>query len=137
MNDEKKPPEGRSPLFVITVLIVFAASTYLSLQFYNRPEFRMAREWRHDLDRLKKAGSLPESFQKIKVIKITSRSAQLKDIGEKLVHFMPTNSDGTVELDIFLDQPSQTKGILIQYDLVDIKSGNTVWEISRTLPLSL
>ena len=133
----KAKPQPKSSLMSFLVFLIFVgAAGSVVYRIMDRPEFRFARNWKHDFDLLENAKQLPEGFKRLRSIKVTSTSPKIKDLAQKLTGFIPTNSSGEFDLEIFFDPMTEHKGILVQYDLVDVKSGNTVFEISRTLPIT-
>jgi hypothetical protein len=92
--------------------------------------------WDEDLKHLDKAHLLPQGFKGLKKIDLTSSSTRLRDAFKKYPLDLSYNPNGKYSLEIFADE-IEGGGVVIQYDLIEIKSGNTVWELGRTFPQSL
>lgn len=127
---------GAVVTFFGVILIIFAYKDVIPF-FTNSPAERLESLWIRDLTTLIGNKSLHEGFFKVKEIKYNpvseSTKAWLKDIEPPL----KTKPDGTYKLDVLLDDWADGKdfGIMIQYQLIDLSSGDTVWELGRTLTL--
>lgn len=100
-------------------------------------EKRFVAAVQEDLEKLDKAKSLHQGIKSLKEIQIFSSSSELRKMFQKYPLKIATRSDGKYKLEIFVDGIEEAGGTVIQYDLVEISSGNTVWELGRTFPHKL
>jgi hypothetical protein len=90
--------------------------------------------WAHDFVEMKKQNQGHPGLNSIKNIHLVSHSAKLKKMYKNKPLPIILQKEGLYRLEIFLDEGEDNQAV-IQYDLVDIKSGNTVWEAGRLFPL--
>lgn len=117
--------------------IIMAAALWknpLGLYFWASPEKKFSMIWQNDLERLQKAKALHGGFQKLKTVKVVTPSEKLRRLAGQNPGNLKTNPQGEYELEIFMDEMTGG-GVVIQYDLVNLKTGNTVWELGRTFTL--
>lgn len=100
-----------------------------------------------DLENLEKTGHLHKNFRQASELKIIFGSEKtekffqrvelplmLEKINQKKAEDTRLTSQEFL-LEVFVDLLEEG-GVILQYDLVDKKSGNTIWELSRTYKLS-
>ncbi len=92
--------------------------------------------WEDDIGRLDRAKILPQGMKDLKKIKLLTHTDKIKDGFKKYPLSLVEKPDGKFSLEIFADD-IEGGGIVIQYDLVDLKSGNTIWELGRTFPQNI
>jgi hypothetical protein len=98
------------------------------------PEKKFMIAWRRDIKHMGDARSLPKGFNDLKAVEFISTSGKLKQMIKKYpMSEFQTHKDGHYTLEILLDQ-LKGGGLMMQYDLVDVRTGNTVWERGRTFP---
>ncbi|MEK7357455.1 MAG: hypothetical protein AAB250_13470, partial [Bdellovibrionota bacterium] len=132
--------KGFGFILVIAALIVGAA---VAAQVYNVEYWllpskqKFAQNWQNDVAALEKSGKLPESWQQIReiVVKTDNSPAQTWVVG--LEAPIKKKQDGFFRLDVFVAHwiDDDRYGALIQYNLVDLRDGNTTWELSRNLQI--
>lgn len=95
---------------------------------------RFQLEWEHDLRLLKRKQMLPSQWSSISRIRYFSGDPIAKEWLRSTTPAIPTNKNGTFLLEILLRywHDSGQTGAFIQYDLVDTKTNNTIWELNRT-----
>ena len=130
--------------FLSAVLIIFAAlavAAYVgNLPYWVMPPpEKFAAEWRRDLDLLEKSGKFPEAWNNLSEIQFNSNDTQVQEWYKKTGSPFGAKKDGAFKLDVlgvhFIE--GNRYGVIIQYNWIDTKSGNTVGEISRKLKLGL
>ncbi len=86
-----------------------------------------------DFHQLNKKGQIPKYFFQIRNIKWSYHDQDLKkDIPEESIPFRATASGlYNLEIDAFSSQQKTSKIAVIQMNLIDIKTGNKIWELSR------
>ncbi len=86
-----------------------------------------------DLHQLHKQGQIPKYFFQLKNIKWSYHDEDLrKDIPEESIPFK-ANASGlyNLEVDAFSSQQKTSKIAVIQMNLIEVKTGNKIWELSR------
>jgi hypothetical protein len=89
--------------------------------------------WQEDLQRMDRLRTLPPGFKDLKSVEYIATTEKLKVMLKKYPMDFKTSGKGRYALEILLDE-LKGGGLMMQYDLVDLKSGNTVWERGRTFP---
>lgn len=123
---------------VLSLLLLSGVLTYLgwnTVHFYSQPSRRRLEVlWARDLDQLRQAKILPKGFQQIRDIRVTPGSEQaqkwLPDL--KIPVIADPHGDHRLEILLLTWAEDQTEAAIVQYDLVDLKSQNMVWELGRT-----
>ena len=96
----------------------------------------MEKIWARDLEKLQKTKHLPSGFFEIREVKMIFPAEKAKIFFAKIKNpdLIKSSTAGRFILEIFIDaiDAAQGGGIMMQYDLIEIKSGNTVWELGRT-----
>lgn len=90
--------------------------------------------WAADFKSLAKNKYLHPGFENIKRVELIATSEKLEKIYRKNPITFNERDDGAFELQVFLDEIEGHEGVVIQYDLVDLATGNTVFELGRTFP---
>lgn len=98
---------------------------------------RLQSLWERDIESLKEAKKLPESFQNVKEINLNFGSKTAQKWMTAVEVPVEKKSNGTHRLEVFVDHWSQGKeyGAIIQYQLVNLATNDTEWELGRTLTL--
>jgi hypothetical protein len=103
----------------------------------NSPAARLQALWESDLELLGTAHKLPPQFANIREVALKPATATAKEWAKNLKIPIALNSQGQYRLEILLlsFEEEGTIGAIMQYDLVDLKSDNLVWEVGRTFIL--
>jgi hypothetical protein len=115
---------------------------YVCLDFWsmrNAPlPMRLERQWRDDVEQLEASKKLPPGWFDVKDIEVYGGSPETKDWLKQIQVPLSTKKDGHFKLDVLVVawEEEGKRGTMVQYDLVDLKSGNNIWELGRTLILS-
>jgi hypothetical protein len=88
--------------------------------------------WERDLQKLERTKFLHPGFQSLQNIQLISPSERLKNLYASKPLNLETHDNGKFSLEIFMDEVEGGGGVVIQYDLIDLTTGNTVWELGRT-----
>jgi hypothetical protein len=101
------------------------------------PKEKFLTSWQDDVSRLRKSHALPPSWDHIREIEIQSDNSPAVDWVDSLKAKIPIDSTGTYKLNIMVIHwiEKNKYGAIIQYSIKDLKTGNTIWEVSRTLHL--
>ena len=128
-------------LLVIVCALAFVASllfTQLNATFWLAPpEKKFALAIAEDLKLLEQKHFLPEGWQKIQSIALTSDASHVSNWLKKNSFEIKQKPTGDFILEIFVSEwiDGYRYGALVEYDLVDSKNKNTVWELNRTYKL--
>ena len=132
--------KGLGFLLIILALIVGAAAAaqYYNVDYWLLPsKDKFAVQWKKDVGTLEKSGKLPEGWQQIREISIKTDASPAQNWVVGLEAPMKKKPDGTYKLEVFIAHwiDNDKYGALIQYNLVDLRTGNTTWELSRNLQI--
>lgn len=126
-------------LILVSLLILGAvAAAYFKADYWVlSPKEKFLRSWQEDQAILKKAGNLPEGLSHLRQVEIRSDNSPAQEWLADLKGKIPLDPNGTFKLSVMVIHwiESNRYGAVVQYNLVDLKSGNTVWEFSRTYKL--
>lgn len=107
-------------------------------QFHQRPpEQKLQRLWEQDIERLRKAGQLPEAWDDIHEVKYFGGSDQARKWQENLRFPEDLDKEGRHHLEVLLLiwQEDERTGAILQYNLVESASNEMIWELGRTFTL--
>ncbi len=101
------------------------------------PSSRMSQALADDLSLLQKNHKLPPAFEHLKKIYVKGGDQAAQDLLKNARLPLNTVPQGNFNLDVLLTtwRHKSIWGIIVQYDLVD-PTGNTIWELGRTLQVS-
>lgn len=126
-------------ILIITALFGFgyALWDYQSFQALPPPE-KLERLWKNDIRKLKKAQKLHPGWKNIAEIESFAGTDPAKKWLKEIQIPIATQVNGDHKLEVLLlSWEDEGKiGAVIQYNLVDKKSGNMVWELGRTFILN-
>jgi hypothetical protein len=90
-----------------------------------------------DLKLLDQKHFLPEAWQKIQKISLSSDASHVSNWLNEQSFQIPVQKNGEYILEIFVSEwiDGNRYGALVEYDLVNIKNKNTIWELNRTYKL--
>lgn len=91
--------------------------------------------WKQDIEKLVLHKKIPREWGEIKTIEYVPLSESSRELLEKVKAPIRTHEKGKYHLQIKVDdwQDKEFLNLLIQYHLIDIPTGNTVWELDRNL----
>ena len=122
-------------LLLVTGVGLLAESFYQnSVPSVQHTEMQSQRHFvSRDLHQLYKKGQIPKYFFQLKNIKWSYHDEDLrKDIPEESIPFKATASGlYNLEIDAFSSQQKTSKIAVIQMNLIEVKTGNKIWELSR------
>jgi hypothetical protein len=133
------------PVVVLTIILAtvgfwagrrYLHMAYISLFIKAPPEKKFMDAWESDIHHLDDIKALPPGFKDLRLVRLSTPSAKLKKSFKQYPIQFEAKPSGHFILEIFGDELDEG-GVLIQYDLVDGKTGNTVWELGRTFPQKL
>lgn len=128
-----------------SIALLLAALVVGAYFFFNRAltpykesvSVRLGRAISQDLQSLKAKSSLPEQFNKVRGFELSTEGSTFKPWVDETKISFPTDPNGTFELQLFIFffVNENRYGANVQYDLVDSKTKNTVWELTRSYNL--
>lgn len=143
--DRKKIPVDSVSMARRISLLFFAiavgAAAYVAFDFWAlanaRPEVRLERAWIEDIADLQAAQKLPAPWFNLRAVEYYGGDAQAKDWLKRIRVPIKTKVDGTHKLEVLLLvwEENGKRGAVVQYDIVDLKTQNLVWELGRTFIL--
>ena len=128
-------------LSVLFLLISVVAAGYLSLEIIGLIKLQNATEaerlaliWEKDLNLLIEQKKMPPGWSRIREVALIGGTPKARDWIKKIVSPVHVIKNGDHRLEVLLlnweDEGSE--GAIIQYNLIDLKSGNMTWELGRT-----
>lgn len=99
---------------------------------------RLASLWRRDVAKLMSNEKLPPAWFNVKTVHhVPLGQLPEKWLKEGVSPLKPTGGMETFELEVLIDaiKDDDELGAMIQYTLIETLSGNTIWQIGRTLML--
>lgn len=136
----------------VSLILFFSGLVFISFDknlydYFLPAEVQLSKKMNRDLENLEKTGHLHKNFRQASELKIIFGSEKtekffqrvelplmLEKINQKKAEDTRLTSQEFL-LEVFVDLLEEG-GVILQYDLVDKKSGNTIWELSRTYKLS-
>lgn len=126
-------------LLIISLLVIGSVVAVQTKADYwlLTPKEKFMTSWKEDVNLLRKSKKLPAGWDHLRDVEIKSDNSAAIDWSANLKQQIPTDPNGTYKLGVMVIHwiEGNKYGAIIQYSLTDLKSGNTVWEISRTLHL--
>lgn len=128
-------------VFVFGLIAIMATYEDLIPFYSDNQNEKVEVLWKQDMELLVKSNSLPKQFVEISEIVLYPLSQGTKKLIENISIPITKKETGKFKLEITLDdwkdiEGAKTEhGIMIQYNLINKESGNTVWELGRTLVL--
>lgn len=122
-------------VFVVLALSGFLVLTLDYLDSHGAsPSQRLQSLWEEDLKLLADHRKLPDAWNKIREIELIPATDTAREWARSLEVPIEVHSDGSHRLEVLLLSWSQDEsdGAIVQYNLVDLKTNNMVWELGRT-----
>lgn len=106
----------------------------------NAPIFkRLEQRWTDDVELLESSNKLPKGWSDIGEVELFGGNPETKALLRKIeVPIRPKKKDGGHKLEVLVVvwEAEGKRGVLTQYNLIDLKTKNMVAELSRTIMLS-
>lgn len=117
-------------------LLVFAAGVFV-LKKEASPTEKLEVYIEKDLDLLRESGNLPKEFDSLAKMEVYGGTDQAKIWVNSLRLPFKLKEGGTHNLEVLVVdwEEGPKDGVMVQYNLVEKKSGNMVWELGRTFIL--
>ncbi|MEC9284153.1 MAG: hypothetical protein VX642_15665 [Bdellovibrionota bacterium] len=137
--------------FIIVILLLVVGSVFLlngtnnlesfslnmsSMQM-NTSSKTLYNKWKEDLENLKKNNQLPGGFDSIKEVHYTPLSSMAGQWVSGIIIPITVKQVGKYRLNLEIDSWTEKNktAAVVHYQMVEIRSGNTVWEFGRTYPI--
>lgn len=125
-------------ILTLGIMVLWVGSMgYLLLQEAS-PSEKLEILWNKDIQLLKQTKSLPSAWYDIDHVEFYGGTEIAKSWLNEMTVPIEVKPKGHYTLEVLLVdwKENQKAGAMIQYNLVDQKSGNMVWELGRTLILN-
>lgn len=124
-------------LVLFGILVASFTYRYVAAKYLGNTSERLSLAWTSDLEVLAQSKKLPAGWLDLKEVEYTPLSPEAGKWLETVKPRFPTKSEGQFKLEVMIDDWAidGKSGAMIQYSLVELASGNTVWELGRTLEL--
>lgn len=126
-------------LIVISLVAVggLAAKQLNASYWILSPKEKFISSWQSDINALESAHKLPSPWKHIRQIEFKSDNSPAADWLDSLKKQFQLDPNGSYKLNVMVIHwiEKNRYGAIVQYSITDLKSGNTIWELSRTLPL--
>ncbi|MFK8137234.1 MAG: hypothetical protein AB8E15_02635 [Bdellovibrionales bacterium] len=98
---------------------------------------KLEQIWKADIKKLRSKKKLPKYFYSVKEIAYSPMTEKAAKMLSRARIPIPLNYKGKFKLNVAVDDWKQKResGAVVHYQFVDIKSGNTQFELSRTYRL--
>jgi len=129
-------------LHLLFLCLAAGVLAYVVLDYWdarNAPLFkRFERQWREDVEDLEASKKLPAGWHDVKDLEIFGGTPETKEWLARIKVPLTTKKDGKHKLEVLVVawEENGIRGALVQYDLVELKSKNNIWELGRTLILT-
>ncbi len=102
------------------------------------PHKKLEKLWREDIEQLEKSGKLPSAWFDTGKIEMIGGTPETRQILQSISTPLKVKKNGQfgLELLIIVWEDDHSRGTVFQYNLTNLKTGNTIWEMARTLMLS-
>jgi hypothetical protein len=117
------------------ILISAFTYRYVVAKYVGNSADRLLLAWGADLEILAQSKKLPAGWLNLKEVEYTPLSTAAGKWLETAKPRFPVKSAGQFKLEVMIDDWAidGKSGAMIQYSLVELTSGNTIWELGRTL----
>lgn len=124
-------------LAALTITGSLLATIYDLDYWLAPPKEKFLRTWANDVEILEKSNQLPVGWQNIREISLKTDNSIAQDWIVGMEAPIKKNPQGKYRLDVFIiHQLEDTRyGAVVQYNLVDLVTGDTTWELGRTFKL--
>ncbi len=130
----------RKRLASLFLCMAAAVMAFLILDIWsqrNAPLFRkFEMQWATDVRLLEESGKLPKGWFDVREIELIGGTPETKTWLSRIeVPLRAKNPDGHHKLEVLVViwEEEGTRGALVQYNLVNLKTGNMIFELGRTL----
>lgn len=102
----------------------------------SSPTASLMAMMKYDFAKLKKSKSLPEALYEVQEIQFNNRSENLDLKNNELSEFINLKRSGKLKLVVeFYPFPEEATSHLVQFNWINVKSKDKIWEINRVYKL--
>lgn len=130
-------------MYLILWCAALAISAYIVLDYWhlrNAPLYkRFERQWAQDIDSLEKSRKLPPPWFDVAEVELIGGNPEGKKWLKQIkVPVDAKNAKGHHKLEVLIVpwHEDGKDGVMLQYNLVDLKTKNMIFELGRTLLLA-
>lgn len=122
--------------------VAVSTASYVILDFWsvrNGPlSQRFERQWHEDVRQLEASGKLPKPWFDLKEVVVIGGTPETKKMLRLVQHPLETKPQGAYRMEILIVawEEEGVRGVLVQYNLEEIKSRENLFELGRTLILN-
>ncbi len=133
---------GLRRIALIICCVAVSTASYVILDFWsarNGPlDKRFERQWRSDVRMLEESGKLPKPWWDLREVLIIGGTPETKKMLRLVEHPVKTKPDGAHRMEILIVawEEEGVRGVMVQYNIENIKSKENVYELGRTLVLN-
>lgn len=130
----------RAPALLLCVALGITA--FVLLDFWssrNAPLYRrLERQWADDVADLESSGKLPKEWSDVSLIDVVGGTPETKDWLGRIHVPLTAKKGGNHKLEVLVVawEEEGKRGTMVQYNLVNIKTQNNIYELGRTFILS-
>jgi hypothetical protein len=127
---------------LLVLVLGLGLSLYIGNQYYRvsfaTPTERLQILWDQDVQKLKEAKKLPAGWDDIRQIDLFPATDNAKVWLKNVTVPLQVRADGQHKMEVLILswEESGVTGAIVQYNLVDLKTNNMIWELGRTFVLS-
>lgn len=131
-------------LSVVFLIFALTAATHFSKEVYKLFKVhqgsdaeKLAMIWERDLDTLIQQKKLPPTWNNIREVVLIGGTKTAKQWLKEVGSPVKINAKGNQKLEILVLswEDEGKEGAIVQYNLIDLESGNMTWELGRTFVL--
>lgn len=124
-----------SLLLLFGLMVIYFTYHFVTPYWSKSPADRLKAIWTNDLEVLAASQKLPQAWTQLRQVDIVGLSPEVQEWLKNGQAKFATRADGKYRLEVMVDDWTDKgdKGVMIQYNIVDLATGNTTWELGRTL----
>lgn len=141
MSESPKKSNFAKRLAPLALCLGVGIVSFVLLDFYstrNAPLYKeLERQWHEDVETLEASGKLPKGWFAAKELEIYGGTPETKSWLKRIKIPLKSKDKGEFRLEVLVVawEEEGIIGALVQYNLIDLKSKNMIWELGRTLTL--
>ncbi len=132
----------RQKLHLLLWCVAVGILAYVCFAFWTRHNAplvkRFETQWREDVEQLETSGKLPAAWFDLGELEIIGGTPETRDWLKRIQIPLNTKKAGHYKMEVLVVvwEEEGKRGTLVQYNLIELKSKNNIWELGRTLILS-
>lgn len=132
----------RQKLHLLIWCAAVGIAAFACLNYYSQARAplykKFEQQWLQDVQDLEASKRLPKPWFEVKNLEVVGGTPETKEWLSRIKVPLKINPDGGHHLDVLVVawEEEGKRGALVQYNLVDLKTRNNIWELGRTFILS-